>query len=49
MLATLQRYPDPVPHSAANSNPLVELVKPGSRFGRSFQIISFRWLNANEV
>ena len=47
--ATVQRYPDPVPQTGASSDPLAELVNPSSRFGRSFRLISFRWLNANEV
>jgi Tfp pilus assembly protein PilX len=47
--ATLQRFPDPVGHSAANSDARVELANPGSRFGRSFRIMSFRWLSAAEI
>ena len=47
--ATVQRYPDPVGHSAANSDQLAELANPSSRFGRSFLITSFRWLSDKEI
>jgi hypothetical protein len=47
--ATVQRYPDPVASSAGAVNPLSDLVNPASRFGRSFRMLSFRWLNRNEI
>jgi hypothetical protein len=47
--ATVQRYPDPVASSVGAGNPLSDLVNPASRFGRSFRMLSFRWLNRNEI
>ncbi len=46
--ATVQRFPDPVP-SAAGGDALAELANPTSPFGRAFRIISFRWLNRDEI
>ncbi len=46
--ATVQRYPDPV--LGSTSQPfLSELAQPSSPYGRKFQMVSFRWLNANEI
>lgn len=47
--ATVQRDPDPVRDAASKSDPLSDLVSPGSRFGRRFRFASFRWLNAGEI
>ncbi|BCX47971.1 hypothetical protein HAHE_18790 [Haloferula helveola] len=47
--ATVQRFPDPVPDEGATGNALAQLVRPTSKFGRSFRISSFRWLSANEI
>ena len=46
--AVVQRYPDPV--APDPSIPfLEELAEPSSPYGREFKIISFRWLNKNEI
>jgi hypothetical protein len=47
--AVVQRFPDPVPNATANRSALAELINPSSRHGRTFRLVSFRWLNANEV
>ena len=48
--ATVQRYPDPVKDPAGSArSPLAELVTPASSFGRTFRIVSFRWLSPNEI
>lgn len=47
--ATVQRYPDPVESPASASNPVADLVNPASRFGRTFRILSFRWLSPDEI
>jgi len=47
--AVVQRYPDPVTDAASNRSALAELINPSSRYGRTFRLISFRWLNANEI
>ncbi|MES2981524.1 MAG: hypothetical protein V4727_04345 [Verrucomicrobiota bacterium] len=47
--AKVQRFPDPVLASNASSGTLKELSNPTSPFGRQFRMISFRWLNANEI
>ena len=50
--AVLQRIPAPV-LATDNSDPTkplnTTLDNPGSRFGRRFEILSFRWLNSNEI
>jgi len=47
--AVVQRYPDPVPNATGNRSALAELITPSSRYGRTFRLISFRWLNASEI
>jgi hypothetical protein len=45
--AVIQRFPDP-----AVTTPqayMADLVDPGSEFGRKFRVISFRWLNSDEI
>ncbi|HKK19592.1 MAG TPA: hypothetical protein VJ952_13015, partial [Opitutales bacterium] len=46
--ATVQRYPDPASLDP-NTPYLEELAQPSSPLGRKFRIISFRWLNENEI
>ena len=38
-----------VPDSNAAGDPLVELANPTNEFGREFRILSFRWLNDDEI
>lgn len=47
--ATVQRFPDPVPHSQSSQDALSELAEPSSQFGRRFKITSFRWLHPEEI
>lgn len=47
--AVVQRIPDPVKKSGASVDAKTDLVLPTSQFGRKFAIVSFRWLNANEI
>jgi len=47
--ATVQRYPDPVKDSSSKSDKLADLATPGSRFGRTFRLTSFRWLAPGEI
>lgn len=47
--ATVQRFPDPVPPTQSTQSQLAELSNPSSPFGRQFKIISFRWLNPQEI
>ncbi len=47
--AKVQRYPDPVKDASGSPDALTELIEPTSRFGRSFRILSFRWLSPNEI
>ncbi|HEX5790214.1 MAG TPA: hypothetical protein VFY13_03625 [Luteolibacter sp.] len=47
--AKIQRMPDPVASSSASTASLKELSNPTSPFGRQFRMISFRWLNPNEI
>lgn len=47
--ATVQRYPDPVDNPQSGGDALSELANPSSGFGRRFRIISFRWLNQEEI
>jgi hypothetical protein len=45
--AVVQRYPDPVGSSATDA--LTELADPSSNFGRRFRIVSFAWLDPNNI
>ena len=47
----VQRVPDPVQSAGELSGEdfLRELANPGSPFGRQFRIVSFRWLNEDEI
>lgn len=47
--ATVQRIPDPVIDPTSTKSALEELANPSSVFGRTFRMVSFRWLNANEI
>ncbi len=47
--AKVQRFPDPVDSGVASGGALSELSNPSSPFGRQFRMISFRWLNPNEI
>ncbi len=47
--AKVQRVPDPVDWGAPAADALKELSNPSSPFGRKFHMISFRWLNPNEI
>jgi hypothetical protein len=50
--AVVQRLPDPVAASTASvaiEELLEELASPSSPFGRRFEIVSFRWLNEDEI
>lgn len=40
--AVVSRIPQPV-------DPTATLAAPGIPFGRKFELISFRWLNQNEI
>ena len=45
--AVVQRYPDPLSADETEINPADDFV--GKTFGRRFRVVSFRWLNADEV
>jgi hypothetical protein len=45
--AKVQRFPDPL--TGSGSDALQELSNPSSPFGRKFRMISFRWLNPDEI
>jgi hypothetical protein len=45
----VQRQLEPLTPSGAAKSALQELANPSSPFGRSFQIVSFRWLTSSEV
>lgn len=47
--AKVQRVPDPVESAGTGGSMLQELSNPLSAFGRQFRLISFRWLNPNEI
>ncbi len=49
--AKVQRVPDPVPDSTlvAGSDAMEELIQPSSPFGRQFKIISFTWLDPEQI
>jgi hypothetical protein len=47
--AVVERRPDPVPSPTNAKSALEELTLPSSPFGRSFTILSFRWLSPLEV
>lgn len=47
--AKVQRFPDPVVSGGSGGSALQELSNPSSPFGRQFRMISFRWLNSNEI
>ena len=47
--AVIQRSPDPVLDPGNTIGDLKELTKPSSKFGRTFSIVSFRWLSPNEI
>ncbi|MDX1680557.1 MAG: hypothetical protein R3242_07490 [Akkermansiaceae bacterium] len=47
--AKVQRYPDPVNWNGSGNSSLEELANPSSPFGRRFDMISFRWLNPEEI
>lgn len=45
----VQRQLEPLPPSTTAKPALQELANPSSPFGRTFRILSFRWLNPQEV
>jgi hypothetical protein len=45
--AKVQRFPDPLDGSGTDA--LKELSNPSSPYGRKFRMISFRWLNPDEI
>lgn len=47
--AVVQRRPDPVVESSSQTDGLKELVNPSSKYGRIFSVVSFRWLNPQEI
>lgn len=47
--AKVQRFPDPIDWGNSSDEALKELANPSSPFGRKFRMISFRWLNPNEI
>lgn len=47
--AVVQRLPDPFPGTPTAKTAGEELAMPSSVFGRQFDILSFRWLNAEEI
>jgi hypothetical protein len=47
--AIVQRVPDPMDPGNSGGSALKELSNPSSPFGREFRMISFRWLNPEEI
>jgi hypothetical protein len=47
--AKVQRYPDPVEWGGTTGTALENLSNPPSPLGRKFKIVSFRWLNPEEI
>jgi len=35
--------------ASSSTDPLMELANPSSKFGRTLRMVSFRWLNKNEI
>jgi len=47
--ATVQRFPDAVGWGGSGGGVLEELSNPSSPYGRRFHMVSFRWLNPDEI
>jgi len=47
--AKVQRFPEPIQWGGSSGTALQELSNPSSPFGREFRLISFRWLNPEEL
>jgi len=47
--AVVQRIPDPVLNPSSEQTVSEELANPSSTFGRQFRVLSFRWLNPEEL
>ena len=47
--AIVQRTPEPINADSSGLNPVAKRDPDDLEFGRRFKLVSFRWLNAEEV
>ena len=47
--AIVQRSPEPINPDSSGLNPMAKRNPDDLEFGRRFKLVSFRWLNAEEV